>query len=109
MAVALANAPHATQGNRTPAARLAGAGAYDDMPLLPVDIPGLQSAHLGGADAAIEHQAQREAHIPELRAAGSGFQAFHFLRGQWLDGLFLHGGPSIDGVSFYCLPSDVSF
>jgi len=43
----------------------------------------------GGADAAIEHQAQRETHIPELRAAGSGLQLFHFLRRQRLDGLFV--------------------
>ena len=92
VAVALADAPHTTQGNRPPAACLAGAGAYDDMTLLPVDIPVLETAHLGGANAAVEHQAQREAHIPELRAAGSGLQFFHLFRRQRLDGLFLHGG-----------------
>ena len=43
----------------------------------------------GGADAAVEHQAQREAHIPKLRAAGSGLQFFHLLRRQRLDGLFV--------------------
>ncbi len=44
VAVALAYAPHATQGNRTPAARLARAGAYDDMTLGPVDIPIFEAA-----------------------------------------------------------------
>ena len=44
VAVALADAPHATQGNRTPAARLACAGAYDDMTLGPVDIPIFEAA-----------------------------------------------------------------
>ena len=42
--LALADAPHATQGNRPPAARLAGAGAYDDMTLGPVDIPIFEAA-----------------------------------------------------------------
>ena len=70
VAVALADAPHATQGDSTPAARLAGAGAYDDMTLGPVDIPIFEAAHLGGADAA-EANSPRVSIASKVRRAAS--------------------------------------
>ena len=68
--------PMKAQGDEAAAARFAGLGADVDGALLPVDVArGVEALHLGGANAAVEHEVKGQPHGAVLFEGGGAFEA----------------------------------